>query len=157
MKFPIIRQTSNNDCGPTCLKMIAVFYGQHYDTELLKNKCRIKKAGVSMLNIHKTAKALGFYSKGVKIGIEKLKEKVREYPVILHCHENHFAIVYKAPKPKKAGKFYIADPARGLIHFNSKDFVTYWNEKVSTGRSKNSKRTISSLEVGYALLLRPKH
>ena len=30
MTFPIIEQPDSKDCGPACLSMISLFYGQYY-------------------------------------------------------------------------------------------------------------------------------
>src|SRR6266540_2513970 len=103
MKFPLTLQKGRSDCGPTCLKMVADYYGQDYALESFKKKFRIAKAGVSMLDISKVAKAIGFECTGVKINIEQLKEIVQDIPVIFHYNEIHFVVIYKAPKPKKQG------------------------------------------------------
>ena len=116
MRFPFSFQSTFNDCGPTCLKMVAEYYGQSFSLSFLKNKCQIKKAGASMLSISKTAKAIGFYCIGAKMNIEQLKDIVQDGPAILHWAENHFVVVYKTPRPQKQGVFHIADPAKGLIN-----------------------------------------
>lgn len=156
MKFPFSFQSGNNDCGPTCLKMIANYYGKNYSIEFLKRRCQVKKTGVSMLNIHKTAKAIGLYSKGVKLNIEKLKEIVQSSPVLLHCNQNHFIVVYRAPKPGLIGQYHLADPAKGLIKMSEQELIYYW-AKAST----ISRQSISSLKkstqtvMGNALIIHP--
>ena len=156
MKFPFIHQQQNNDCGPTCLQMIARFYGKDYELDFLKKKCRIKKNGVSMLNIFKTSKEIGFHCRGVKMKIEKLKQIVQDGPVIIHNNKDHFAIVYRTPKPGKTGGFYLADPACGLVTMSEVKFSAYWNSKKnkSVGNRLSSKK-ISASTLGYALLFEP--
>ena len=51
MKFPHCIQLDAMDCGPTCLRMIAKFYGKNYSFRSLRTKCHITRAGVSMLGI----------------------------------------------------------------------------------------------------------
>ena len=51
MKFPHCIQLDAMDCGPTCLRMIAKFYGKNYSLRSLRTKCHITRAGVSMLGI----------------------------------------------------------------------------------------------------------
>ena len=36
------------DCGPTCLRMIARYYGKSFSLPFLREKCYIDRAGVSM-------------------------------------------------------------------------------------------------------------
>ncbi|HEX7846426.1 MAG TPA: cysteine peptidase family C39 domain-containing protein [Chitinophagaceae bacterium] len=124
MRFPLFYQSDFNDCGPTSLKMIAAYYGQHYELDFLIKKCKLKAEGASMLNIHRTAKEMGFYSKGLKLHLERLNEI--KHPVILHCGKTHFSVIYKTPKANRKGVYYIADPARGLLKLTEKEFIPYW-------------------------------
>ena len=82
--------------------------------------------GVSLLGISEAAEAIGLHSIGAKMEIEQLKEIVQEAPVILHWKENHFVVVYKSPKPRKTGTFYVADPAAGLISYTEEEFREQW-------------------------------
>ena len=146
MKFPFSYQSGKVDCGPACLKMIAEFYEQHHELNFLKAKCRVKKHGVSMNDLYKAGKAIGFHCAGVKLTIESLKQVVSKAPVILHCNENHFVVAYKTPKPNRKGLYHIADPANGLITLKEVEFAKYW---MGGTEGKNSSM------IGYALLLEP--
>lgn len=139
MKFPLTMQPGARDCGPTCLKMISDFYGYKYSLNFLKKKCRIRKVGVSMLDISRAAKKIGFEVMGAKMNIEKLKRIVKEIPVILYWKNSHFVVIYKAPRPKRQGKFYIADPAIGLVSYRQADFAFNWMNK----------------KIGYCLIIEP--
>lgn len=55
------------DCGPTCLKMIAQYYGKKYDIENLRNRCHITREGVSLLGISDAAESIGLRTKGVRL------------------------------------------------------------------------------------------
>jgi len=157
MKFPLTFQRETNDCGPTCLKMIADYYGKDYALDFLKKKCRVTEVGASMLNISKTAEAIGFESTGVKINIEQLKKIVQDIPVIFHINENHFVVIYKAPKPKKQGVFYLADPSQGLVTYKESEFIKYWigsKKKKESGSGFLSNQLIYN-SIGYCLLLEP--
>ena len=146
MKFPLTYQSGNVDCGPACLKMIAAFYQRHYELDFLNKKCRVRKNGVSMHDIFRVGKAIGFHCTGVKMTIDHLKEIVARAPVILHFNQNHFVVVYKAPKPETNGVYHIADPANGLIKVNEIEFAKYW---VGTMPRQNR------FSKGYALLVEP--
>lgn len=71
-KFPLYKQHDSMDCGPTCLRMIASFYGKNYTLDFLKELCFITKEGVFLLGIHQAAEKIGFSSIGVNIPLNVL-------------------------------------------------------------------------------------
>ena len=83
LEFPIYRQLDAKDCGPSCLRMIAKFYGRVYSIQNLREKAFITREGVSMLGISEAAEAIGFRTQGVRITVEEL-EKECPLPCILH-------------------------------------------------------------------------
>jgi ATP-binding cassette subfamily B protein len=48
VKFPHYRQLDASDCGATCLRMVAKYYGKHYNLDTLKEKCAQRNQGVNM-------------------------------------------------------------------------------------------------------------
>ena len=56
--FPYYRQLDAMDCGPTCLRMIAKFYGKSYSLQTLRARSFISRNGVSMLGISDAAEFL---------------------------------------------------------------------------------------------------
>ena len=54
------------DCGPTCLRIIAAYYGKNYSLQGLREKCHISRQGVSLLGISDAAESIGFRTTGVK-------------------------------------------------------------------------------------------
>ena len=101
--------------------MIAKFYGRVYSIQNLREKAFITREGVSMLGISEAAEAIGFRTQGVRITVEEL-EKECPLPCILHWNQWHFVVCYKIRK----GKFYIADPAAGLITYTREEFKRCW-------------------------------
>ena len=63
------------DCGPSCLRMIAKFYGRVYSIQNLREKAFITREGVSMLGISEAAEAIGFRTQGVRITVEELEKE----------------------------------------------------------------------------------
>ena len=57
--FPYYRQLDAMDCGPTCLRMIAKFYGKSYSLQTLRARSFISRNGVSMLGISDAAESIG--------------------------------------------------------------------------------------------------
>ena len=65
--FPFYNQHDAMDCGPTCLRMIAAFYGRIYSLENLREKSLITSEGTSLLGISEAAENIGFRTTGVKV------------------------------------------------------------------------------------------
>ena len=142
--FPIYSQLDAMDCGPTCLRMIAKYYGRTYSLQTLREKSFLTRQGVSMLGISEAAESIGFRSTGVKVTFKQLIEDV-SLPCVLHWKQNHFVVCYDIRKSKKNGKtIYIADPAAGLLSYSEEEFLKCW---ISTSHHGE--------EMGTALLLQP--
>ena len=58
--FPYYRQLDAMDCGPTCLRMIAKFYGKSYSWQTWRACSFISRNGFSMLGISDAAESIGF-------------------------------------------------------------------------------------------------
>jgi len=92
--FPHYIQLDSMDCGPTCLRMIAKYYGRNYNQQNLREKCFITREGVSMLGISDAAESIGMHTQGVRITLKQLVEDV-PLPCILHWNQNHFVALYR--------------------------------------------------------------
>jgi len=168
-KFPFYKQHDAMDCGATCLRMIAKYYGKNYSLETLREKTYITREGVSLLGISEAAEKIGFRTLGVHISLEKLLEA--PLPCIVHWRQEHFVVVYDIKfkdlsfKDLKFNKFKdsknssvltllrsscleghvrVADPAHGLITFTAEEFCNNWLSTKKEGE-----------EEGVALLLEP--
>ncbi len=139
MTFPSFKQLDSMDCGPTCLRMIAKYYGKSYSLQGLREKSFITREGVSLLGISEAAENIGFKSVGVKISYEQLTEEAI-LPCIIHWKQRHFIVVYKIKK----GHVLVADPAHGLIKYTEEEFLKGWLSTKSEDEEK-----------GIALLLEP--
>jgi ATP-binding cassette subfamily B protein len=120
MAFPHYHQPDQMDCGPTCLRMVAKYYGRNFKVQTLRQLCEINREGVSLLGISDASEKIGFRSLGAKLSIADLKEA--ELPCILHWRQNHFVVLYKISK----GNYHIADPAKGLVKLTEAEFSRNW-------------------------------
>ena len=59
--FPHYLQLDAMDCGPSCLRMIAKYYGKSYSLQTLRARSFITREGVSMLGISDAAESIGFH------------------------------------------------------------------------------------------------
>ena len=77
MKFPFFKQLDSVDCGPSCLRMIAKFYGKSYTLQSIRSKSFITKSGVSMLGISDAAESIGFRTRGYRLAWEQLRDEIQ--------------------------------------------------------------------------------
>jgi ATP-binding cassette, subfamily B, bacterial len=136
LKFPYFKQFDKMDCGPSCLLMVAKFYGKNYSLQTLKEKSFLARQGVSLLGMSDAAEEIGFNTQKVKISFDFLQENVK-LPCIIHWRENHFVVVYKIVN----NIVFIADPARKKLKYKKADFLKFWLPE--------------NQEMGFALLLEP--
>lgn len=136
--LPHYTQHDVMDCGPTCLRMVAAYYGKRYSLEGLREKSFITREGVSMLGISEAAEKIGFRSICVQVGYEKLQEA--PLPCIIHWNQQHFVVVYKL----NDRHVWVADPGAGKLKYTKEEFCNCW-----LSSRKNEEDT------GVALLLEP--
>jgi len=127
------------DCGPTCIRIIARYYGKSIPLNLLRDRCRINKEGVSLLGISEAAEQIGLRTLASKIDFDKLAS-FATLPCIIHWKQNHFVVVYRISKQK----VYISDPAKGLMKYTKTEFLRGW---ISTAAEEK--------KIGIALLMEP--
>ncbi len=136
--FPFYQQLDAMDCGPTCLRMIAKYYGRHYTLQTLRERSYLARDGVSMLGIADAAESIGFKSLGASLTWEKLKAEA-PLPLIAHWKQNHFVVVYKIRKDK----VYVADPQIGHVTYTREEFLKGW---LSTKKEGEDKGTVLLLQ-----------
>ncbi|WP_281867183.1 peptidase domain-containing ABC transporter [Flavobacterium sp. GSB-24] len=119
-KFTHYRQADHKDCGPTCLKIIAKYYGKTINIQELRDFSETTREGSNLLFLSDAAEKIGFRTLGVKLSVKRIEEA--PLPCILHWNKDHYVVLYKIKK----GKYYISDPAFGLLEYNKEDFVKFW-------------------------------
>jgi ATP-binding cassette subfamily B protein len=150
------------DCGPTCLQMIAAYYGRRFSLESLREKSSINREGVSLLGISEAAEKIGFRTMGVLTTLKELSQAT--LPCIVHWNQQHFVVLYRIRKfenlkiRKLSGKtsknnytlnstnytLHVADPAAGKLKYTREEFSRCWLSSSKGGEEK-----------GVALLLEP--
>jgi len=129
------------DCGATCLRMVAKYYGKTFSNQFLRERSFITREGVSMLGISDAAEYIGFRTQGAKISLAQLIEA--PLPCILHWNQNHFVVLYKVKKKARHSerseesrkgnrflanarndrlRFYISDPAGSKYTLTKEEF-----------------------------------
>lgn len=132
------------DCGATCLRMIARYYGKNFNIDNLRAAAGFNKEGVSLLGITEASEKIGLKATGVQLTYQQLIEKA-PLPCILHWNQNHFVVLFPISKFSRKKYIKISDPSNGLINITKEEFKSKW---VSSTNDANE-------ETGTALLLEP--
>ncbi|MEV4883664.1 peptidase domain-containing ABC transporter [Chitinophaga ginsengisegetis] len=142
-KYRFYRQLDFMDCGPTCLRMIASYYGEEYSLDYLRANSYITKNGVSLLGLSEAAEKIGFKTLSTKLSYDQLFEQA-PLPAVLHWNQEHFVVLYGIEKKSlfsRKDKIVIADPGHNLVKVDRDVFEKCW---ISTADKK-----------GIALLIEP--
>lgn len=139
-RFPFFKQQYEKDCGPTCLKMVAKFYGKNISIEKIRKDSRISRDGVSLLGLAEAAEKMGFKTIVLKITPQQLIQEAPK-PAILHWNQNHFVVLTPRARLKSVT---VADPGKEIIRYSRTDFEQHWLS-INTGNDPR----------GIALILEP--
>ncbi|MBE9251205.1 peptidase domain-containing ABC transporter [Dolichospermum sp. LEGE 00240] len=125
MKYKLVQQHSEEDCGAACLASIAKHYGQTFTISRIREAVGTGQFGTTLLGLKRGAEILGFKANPVKTSPEIL-DKINEAPLpaIIHWKGNHWVVLYG----KKGKKFLIADPAVGLRYLSKQDVEAAWTD-----------------------------
>ena len=121
MSFPFYKQLDTMDCGSTCLRIIAKYYGRGISLKQLRDICPTSREGISMLGISDAAEKMGFHTIGAILTWKQFCEEVK-LPCIVHWNQQHFVVVYKIKK----NRVYVSDPNLGLLEYSIADFLKCW-------------------------------
>lgn len=110
------------DCGPTCLRMIAKYYGRSIRQEQLRSYCQISKEGVSLLGISEAAERIGLRTLAARITFDQLQHELI-LPCIVYWKQSHFIVVYKV----SSSYIFVADPAHGKLKLKHSEFMAGWS------------------------------
>lgn len=138
-KFPSYIQADSKDCGPTCLKIIAKYHGKTLNIQTLRTFSETNREGSNLLFLSDAAEKIGFRTLGVRLSLNKLEDA--PLPCILHWNKEHYVVLYKIKK----NKYFISDPAIGLIEYTKEEFIKFW---IGNNADESS-------EEGIALLVEP--
>jgi len=140
--FPFISQLDQMDCGSTCLKMIAKFYGKSVPISFLRENSYTGKQGTSMKGLSDAAEKIGFRTLIAKVDYEVLSTKGK-FPCVAYWRQNHFVVIHKI----KNNTVYVADPAEGLLTYPAEEFQKYW---INTSQDQKGLGIIMFLEQSPA-------
>jgi len=100
-------QGDMNECGLTCLRMIAAHFGKHIDALEARVLTNYAGQALSMSELAESATRFGLDSRGIRADLEELRQL--RLPCVLHWGFNHFVVLIRVGSKQ----FTILDPAQG--------------------------------------------
>lgn len=125
MKYPIIRQHSEEDCGAACLATVARYSNRTFAINRIREAVGTGQLGTTLLGLRRGAETLGFNARAVQASPEVLSQiQAVPLPAIIHWQGNHWVVWYG----KCRGKHVIGDPAMGIRYLSQRELVEGWRD-----------------------------
>jgi len=127
MKYKIVLQHSEEDCGAACLATIAKHYGRTFAVSRVREAVGTLSRGTSLLGLSRGAESLGFNARSVKATPQLLDQLNKApLPAIIHWKGYHWVVLYG----QKGKKYVIADPSVGIRYLTRKELIEGWGNGV---------------------------
>ncbi|MBD2677223.1 MULTISPECIES: peptidase domain-containing ABC transporter [Nostoc] len=123
MKYQIVLQHSEEDCGAACIASIAKYYGRNLAIARVREAVGTGAQGTTLVGLKRGAQSLGFNARPVR-ATPQLIEKLHEAPLpaIIHWKGYHWVVLYG----KKGKKYVIADPSSGIRYLTPEELTIGW-------------------------------
>ena len=127
--FPFFKQADGKDCGPTCIRIVAKYFGRNIELSLLRTLSETSRQGSNLLGISNAFEEIGIKTLGVKLKVEEIISA--PLPCILYWNNNHYVVLYEVKKSMFSNdinrfKFLISDPAHGKLVYSYDEFQRSW-------------------------------
>lgn len=143
MKYQVVLQQSEEDCGAACLASITKYYGRIFSMNRIREAVGTGQLGTTLLGLRRGSESLGFNARSVRAAPEVLS-KINQIllPAIIHWKSNHWVVLYG----KRGRKYVIADPAVGIRYLSKEQLIEGWTDWVMLLQEPDSIRFFSQSE-----------
>ncbi|MBD1821139.1 peptidase domain-containing ABC transporter [Cyanobacteria bacterium FACHB-DQ100] len=137
MKYPVVLQYSEEDCGAACLATVAQYYGRILALSRTREAVGTGPRGTTLLGLRRGAEALQFHAHQVQASPE-LVDRLNQAPLpaIIHWKGNHWVVLYG----ERRKKYVIADPAIGLRYLTRQQLLQGWHNGIMLLLRPNEER-----------------
>ena len=127
MKYQVVLQHSEEDCGVACIATVAKHYGRTCAIGRVREAVGTLSRGTTLLGLRRGAEALGFNARQVKAS-EQLLDSLHKAPLpaIIHWKGNHWVVLYA----QKGKKYVISDPGVGIRYLTRQELLRDWGNGV---------------------------
>ncbi|MCC5646024.1 peptidase domain-containing ABC transporter [Nostoc sp. CHAB 5824] len=127
MKYQVVAQHSEEDCGAACLASVAKHYRRNFTLNRIREAVGTGQLGTTLLGLRRGAEALGFNARSVRASKEILdRMNQAPLPAIIHWKGYHWVVLYG----QKGKKYIIADPAFNIRYVSRKELMEAWSDQV---------------------------
>ena len=126
MKYQLVKQHSEEDCGAASLASICQHYGKNFTMSRCREVVGTGNQGTTLLGLKQGAEILGFNTRAAKASPEIVNRHRLPLPAIIHWKGYHWVILYG----KKGKKYVIADPGIGILFLEKKELLDGWTNGV---------------------------
>ena len=127
MKYQLIQQYSEEDCGAACLASISKHYNRILTLNRIREAVGTGQLGTTLLGLRQGAETLGFNARSVKAS-SQIYDRINDAPLpaIIHWKGEHWVVLYG----KQGNKFVVADPAVGVRYLEKHWLIEGWTDGV---------------------------
>lgn len=127
MKYQVVLQQSEEDCGAACIASIAKYHGRTFTLNRMREAVGTGQLGTTLLGLRRGSESLGFNARSVRAAPEVLtKLNHIPLPAIIHWKNNHWVVLYG----KRGKKYVVADPAVGMRYLSQQQLIEGWTDWV---------------------------
>ncbi|MCC5625734.1 peptidase domain-containing ABC transporter [Nostoc sp. CHAB 5715] len=127
MKYQIVLQHSEEDCGAACIAIVAKHYGRTFAISRMREVVGTGSRGTSLLGLRRGAETLGFNTRQVKASVQLLDQLHKApLPAIIHWKGYHWVVLYG----QKGKKYVIADPGVGIRYLTREELLEGWGNGI---------------------------
>jgi ABC-type bacteriocin/lantibiotic exporter with double-glycine peptidase domain len=126
MKYQIVRQHSEEDCGAACLASVSKYYGRIFTISRCREAVGTGQQGTTLLGLKQGASTLGFNARGAKAPLEAIDKQALPLPAIIHWQGYHWVVLYG----KRGRQYVVADPGVGIRYLDPKSLTEAWLDRV---------------------------
>jgi ABC-type bacteriocin/lantibiotic exporter with double-glycine peptidase domain len=127
MKYQIVLQHSEEDCGAASLATVAKYYGRTFAISRVREAVGTGSRGTSLLGLSRGSEALGFNARQVKASPQILDSLHKApLPAIIHWKGYHWVVLYG----QRGKKYVIADPGVGIRYLTREELVKGWGNGI---------------------------
>lgn len=123
MKYTLIQQYSQEDCGAACLVSVAKHHGRTVTLNRIRELIGTGRLGTTLLGLRRGATVLGFHARSAVASPEILTRLAQlPLPAIIHWQGKHWVLLYG----RRRDKYVIADPAVGVRYLTEEELTEAW-------------------------------
>jgi predicted double-glycine peptidase len=128
MRFPVVLQQSDSDCGPANIRALARHHGVELRNETVRRICRNDRAGSSVAGLRRALEQLGFQAGVRTIDFDELhrnQQALLPAVAVLKSPASgllHYVTVVKMTRTQ----VWLMDPAFGLQAWSAAEFLSRW-------------------------------